>query len=134
MTSPRRTRRRRQAGSGGALPKWLLVVNAALVALIISVLLLTLFLLPSPTPDQRDTLRLLTSILFGALGACLTGTAMLKVSMTLGKGAKVAISATAGLALLLIAYLIPPYWNPPAPTKDDCRPTPTQPSPIQRGC
>lgn len=121
--------RRNEAAEGEGLPLWLLIVDVALAVLLLLVLIMTIFLLPSPTPDQRDTLRILTAILFGALGACLAGTAVLKVNLGVGTGAKFAISATAGIALLLIAYLIPPYWNPPPPDKGQCIQNPTQ-----RGC
>lgn len=116
------------------LPRWLLIVDVAFAALLLLVLILTLVLLPSPTPDQRDTLHILTAVLFGALGACLAGTAVLKVNLGIGTGAKFAISATAGIALLLIAYLIQPYWTPPAPTKEQCIQNSNQPTPVQRGC
>ena len=81
-----------------------------------------------PADFQRDILRVLTAVLFGALGATLTGSALLKVNAG-NEAAKVTISATAGLALLLIAYLIPPYWNPPTPSKSNC-----VANPMQRGC
>ncbi len=110
------------------VPRWLLVTNVVLAVALVCLLVVALFLIPTPTPDQRDVLRILTAVLFGALGATLTGSALLKINSG-NDMAKVSISATAGLALLLIAYLIPPYWNPPAPSKSDC-----VSNPIQRGC
>jgi hypothetical protein len=110
------------------MPKWLLIVDVVLAFLLVALLVVILLFIPSPTPDQRDIERILIAVLFGALGATLTGTAMLKFTVG-GQGSKVAISATAGMALLLIAYLVPPYWNPPTPSKGDC-----VENPVQRGC
>lgn len=115
--------------SGRAIPLWLIIVDAVIACALIALLVVVLFALPSPTPDQRDVLRVLTAILFGALGACLTGTAVLKVNLGKSRGTRFAISATAGMALLLIAYLVPPYWSPPEPTKGNC-----VQNPAQRGC
>lgn len=116
------------ADAEATVPLWLRISNVALAGALILLLVFVLFLLPSPTPDQRDVLRVLTSVLFGFLGATLTGTALLRVSSS-SKAVKMSISATAGMALLLIAYLVPPYWSPPEPSKTDCVQNPTQ-----RGC
>lgn len=94
----------------GSLPRWIIIIDVVIVFLLIAFLIFTVFALPNPTTAQASTVRILTAVLFGALGACLTGTAVLKYSASIGKGAKFAISAAAGFALLIIAYLIQPYW------------------------
>ncbi|GEM_PF-4691324 len=112
----------------GSVPQWLVVVDVAVAGMLLVFLIMAFFLVPNPTPDQRDIMRLLTSILAGACAVFLSGTVALKIKVPV-MGAKVAIAATAGIALFVFTYFVPPYWNPPKPTKTQCIQ-----NPVQRGC
>ncbi len=58
-----RNNREPQAAANNAIPTWLTIANVALAGLLVTVLILALFTLASPTPDQRDILRILTAVL-----------------------------------------------------------------------
>lgn len=68
------------------------------------------FRTPVMSDDQRNLARLLFALLAGFSASFLTGTALLKFDVPQTPALKLTLSATAGLAILVFVYSVPPYW------------------------
>jgi len=85
---------------------------AALVftSVLIVFLMAVFFLTPNMTPDQRRIVHFLFPLLAGFSTFFLGGSALLEFASGMAQGAKLSLSATAGVAVFFACYLYPPYF------------------------
>jgi hypothetical protein len=100
-------------------------IGFGLLALLVVFLIVSFFLTPKLTDDQRATLKFLTSLCAGFSGGFLTGTALFSMQLTRG-ATTFSISGVAGCALFFtvwffypkifalkpgFAFSVPSKWN-----------------------
>lgn len=92
------------------VPKRVWIPALAFTSLLLLFLMAAFFLTPTLTPDQRNILHLLFCPTAGFATHFLGGTVLLKLQLPMGKKGKLALSATAGIAVFIFTYLQPPFW------------------------
>jgi len=96
--------------------EWLpgLVLGSILLVFVIA----AFFLTPNLTKDQRFIMLFMLSFIAGFTARFLGGAVLLEFGVK-SKLAKLALSATSGLAVFLFLYLYPPYWHTTEDKKQD---------------
>ncbi|MEP7341523.1 MAG: hypothetical protein ABI977_27575 [Acidobacteriota bacterium] len=107
-------------------PHWIQIVALCLTVLLIGFLISAYFITPQQTGDQRNLIRALYPLLAAFAAFFIGGTAFLFLDYPRSSGARVTISATAGLAVFLIVYFYPPYWFKAGDQPPTATPTPMQ--------
>jgi hypothetical protein len=97
--------------SRNAVPRRVWIPALCFAFLLIIFLIAAFFVTPSLTPDQRDLVRLLFSLLAGFASLFLGGAGLLKLGWPTTKPVTLSLSATGGIAVFLFTYLNPPYWH-----------------------
>ena len=85
-------------------PLW---IGFAFLALLVIFLMVSFFLTPRLTPDQRGTLKFLSSLCAGFGGGFLTGSALFEMHKATGS-TTFTVSGTAGFALFLVIWFFYP--------------------------
>lgn len=93
------------------VPQWIPIFGAVLLFLLLVFLGFLVFLRPELTSDQRQLIQLMFSLAAGVAASVIGGAASLKYDLNVGKHAKVSLTATAGIAVFLAVYLLPPWWE-----------------------
>lgn len=99
-----------KANDPAQLPARLWVPGLVFTSLLILFLMVAFFFAPQMSEDQRGLVRFLSALCGGFAGAFLGGTATLQLDIPKGKGVKIALSATGGIAIFLFLYFQAPYW------------------------
>jgi hypothetical protein len=90
-------------------------IGFSFLILLVVFLIVTFFIKDSSSPTQYNTLHFLTALCAGFAGGFLTGDALFKLDTTMGNGAKLAISGTAGCALFFTIWFTYPKRTQPKP-------------------
>ncbi|HLZ26463.1 MAG TPA: hypothetical protein VKV73_04000 [Chloroflexota bacterium] len=90
----------------------LVVIGVVFAGVLLLFFITAFYTTPNFTPDQRFIARFLLPLLFGSAAGLISGTALLKMRIG-AAGATTVLSATSGLALVIMTYLLAPYWDRP---------------------
>lgn len=90
-------------------------IGFSFLILLVIFLIVTFFIKDTSSPTQYNTLHFLTALCAGFAGGFLTGDALFKLDTTMGDGAKLAVSGTAGCALFFTIWFTYPKRTPPTP-------------------
>lgn len=91
-------------------PFWIQIVALCLMALLIGFFIYVYFNSPNPTIAQSNIVRLLYPLLTGFAASFISGGILLLVDMPVSSKVRLALSASAGLAIFIFVYRFPPYW------------------------
>ena len=104
------------------IPKFVWIPALVFTSLLIVFMIIVFFVSSQMTDDQRNVFHLLFCLLAGFSTLFLGGTVLLQLNIPADNKAKMAISATAGVAIFIFTYICPPFWykgNQPAIQKED---------------
>jgi hypothetical protein len=93
--------------------RWVWIPALAFSSLFCAVLILTYFLTPAMTGDQKSLVRLFSALLAGFSAVFMGGTALLKLEFPQNSSPKVILSATAGVAVFAFVYYVNTSPTPP---------------------
>ncbi|MDX2033599.1 MAG: hypothetical protein SF339_23180 [Blastocatellia bacterium] len=102
-----------------SVPIWIQIATLVLTVALIAFFIAAYFQTPSPTPAQSDMVRFLYPLLAGFATSFISGGLFLMIDFPRAAGGRLALSASAGLAIFIFVYLRPPYWYPGVPSKHD---------------
>jgi len=107
--APRKTQ---SASSSPKTPRWVWIPALVFASLLGAFLILTYFLTPAMTSDQKSLVHLFSALLASFAATFIGGTALVQLELPQNNSPKVILSATAGIAVFALVY----YLNPPPPT------------------
>jgi hypothetical protein len=114
--------------SQSTTPLWLQIVALIFAALLLGFLIITYFKTPDRTSDQREIARFLSALLAGFAASFIGGKASLYADFPKTSAFKFTFSATAGVAIFILVYKLPPFWYEPPGQKQPA--VQSSPSPI----
>jgi hypothetical protein len=91
---------------------WLQIVAVCLAIALLGFFIAAYFVTPNPTNAQSDLVRFLYPLLAGLIASLISGGILLVLEIPLTDNARLAVSASAGLAIFILVYLKGPYWYP----------------------
>lgn len=93
-------------------PLWIQIATLCLTVALIGFFIFAYIKTPSPTTAQSDLIRFFYPLLAGFAASFISGGLLLFVDFPRSGGTRLALSASAGLAIFIFVYLRPPYWYP----------------------
>jgi hypothetical protein len=102
-----------QSPTSSPVPRMIWIPALTFTSVLLLVLIVAFFLLPTMSPDQRNVLRSLYALLAGFAALFLGGTATVQMNLPANNGLKASVSAGGGIAVFLIVYMQAPYWFSP---------------------
>jgi hypothetical protein len=92
-------------------------IGVGFTAALVGFLMITYFVKDRSSPTQYNTLRFLTALCGGFAGGFLAGEALFSLQKEMSSGAKLAISGTAGFALMFTIWFTYPKKVPRNPRR-----------------
>lgn len=99
-----------QVYNGDTTPKYVLISALVFTSLLLIFMITAFFFTPNLTPDQRNMMHLIFSLLSGFSATFLGGSVLLKAEIGIGEKGKLGIAATSGIAVFIFVWLKAPYW------------------------
>jgi hypothetical protein len=112
-----RTRQGSSESGHAGVPPWVWIPALVFTSLLLIFVGVAFFVTPELSFDQRWILRTFISFLAGFSACFLSGSALLTMKHNLGPNKNIAFSAAAGMAMLMITYLVPPWFKEQPPVK-----------------